>query len=194
MKSPHCPSRFFGKLFYFALIGFIVILLAAPVLAVLSVVLSMVLAILSFALAALVIVLPFAVLGFLVWAPLQAAFSGRPIEWRQLGRICKGIFNNVLGIPRRAWSMMTWSGRAAHEKVSGLSSHVGVVLFETFCGALVGFMLGITAANMPAQQQYGAMAGPGLGALIGAVLGALVGTSRIRVKDPGMEHSAEGVN
>ncbi len=87
--------------------------------------------------------------------------------------------------------MMTGSGKAAHEKITGLRSHIGVVLFETFCGALVGFMLGIMA---------GIYVGPtadrriGIGALIGAILGAFVGTSRIRVKDPRTEQSAEGVN
>ena len=194
MRSHHCPSHILGRLFYFALIGFIVLLLAGPVIAILSVALSMALAILSFAIAVLGILLPFAVLGFLIWAPLQAAFSDKPVEWRKLGRMCKGIFDLALSIPRRAWSIMAHSGRTAHDKLSGLSGNVGIVLFETFCGALVGLMLGILAANMWPQQNFGEMVGPLLGALIGAILGALVGTSRIRVKDPMVEHSGGGLS
>jgi hypothetical protein len=189
MRGRLCPTHFLGKIFSFALLGFLAILLVGPVIAVLSVFLSIVLAMLSFAIAALGILLPFAVLGFLVWAPLHALFSGRPVQWRTLGRMCKGILDIVLSIPRRAWSMMTGSGKAAQEKITGLSSHIGVVLFETFCGALVGFMLGVMAGNMSAAPDIGEVIG--IGVLIGAILGALVGTSRIQVKEP---QSAEGLN
>jgi hypothetical protein len=179
MRNSHCPSHILGKLFYFALIGFIVLLLAGPVIALLSVALSMALAILSFAIAVLAILLPFAVLGFLIWAPLQAAFSDKPVEWRKLGRMCKGILDLVLSMPRRAWSIMTYSSRTAHDKLSGLSGNVGIVLFETFCGAVVGFMLGVMVGKMSAPP-HDEMIGPG--ALIGAVLGALVGVSRISTR------------
>jgi hypothetical protein len=192
MPGPKCPSHIVGRIFYFAFIGFIAILLVGPVIGILSVVLSIGLALLSFAIAALGIILPFAILGFLVWAPLHAAFSGKPLEWRKLGRLCKGIFDKVFGVVRGASSMMTGSGRIFQQKLSGLSSNVGVILFETFCGALVGLLLAVIAEYMSASQRDLGLAIIGL--LIGAVLGALVGTSRIRVKEPRMEHSAEGIN
>jgi hypothetical protein len=192
MSGRLCPKYFLGRVFYFAFLGFLVLLLSGPALAFLGFAFSIALAIISFAIAILAVVLPFALLGFLIWAPLHALVSGKRVEWRILGRICYFFYDKLFRFPKRVLTGMSHSGQVVRQKVSGLSGHIRVILIETACGALVGFMLGVMADYMSGHPQIeGVIA---IGALIGAVLGALVGISRIQTIEPAIEQTVEAIN
>ena len=92
-----CPGRSIGKVCYFALIGFLALLLAGPVLGLLSVLFSIIVAIFSAALVAFVVILPFAILGFVIVAPIKALSTGRPVQWSRLGNLCQKLWRGILG-------------------------------------------------------------------------------------------------
>jgi len=188
MLQGSCPGRTIGKICYFAMIGFLGLLLAGPALGLLSVLLSIVLGIFSIALAAFVVILPFAILGFVIVAPIKALSTGEPIRWSRLGAMCRGLWQAILGV---AW----WCGRKVvgfvqflRRKAAALSIYVRGVFWEVVCGAGVGaFLGGMVALQDPAKPEII------IGAVIGAVLGALVGASRMDIKEPALTSPAEPI-
>ncbi|HEV2945817.1 MAG TPA: hypothetical protein VGX70_00480 [Gemmataceae bacterium] len=183
-----CPGRTIAKIGYFALIGLLAILLAGPVLGLLSILLSIVLAIFSIALTIFVVILPFAVLGFVIMAPIQAATSGRPVEWRRLGVMCKNLWRGSLGAALWCWRKLHQFVHLLRRKVAALSIYVRVVFWEVVCGAFVGgFLGGMVALHDPDKPEII------IGAALGAILGALVGASRVDVKDATFNSPAETV-
>jgi hypothetical protein len=186
MQLVGCPGRTIGKIAYFALIGLLAILLAGPVLGLLSLLLSIVLAVFSIALTVFVVILPFAVLGFMIMAPIQAVRSGKPIEWNRLGVICRNLWRGSLGAALWCWRKMMQFVHFLRRKVAALSIYVRLVFWEVVCGALVGgFMGGMVAFND--YQKLEIL----IGAALGAILGALVGASRMDVKETTFNSPAE---
>lgn len=181
-----CPGRTIGKIGYFALIGLLAILLAGPVLGLLSVLLSIVLAVFSIALTVFVVILPFAILGFVIMAPIQAARSGKPIEWNRLGVMCKNLWRGSLGTALWCWRKLVQFVHFLRRKVAALSIYVRLVFWEVVCGACVGgFMGGMVAFHDHQKPEIL------IGAALGAILGALVGASRMEVKEPTYNSPAE---
>jgi len=181
-----CPGRTIGKIGYFALIGLLAILLAGPVLGLLSLLLSIVLAVFSVALTVFVVILPFAILGFVIVAPIQALRSGKPIEWNRLGAICKNLWRGSLGTALWCWRKLVQFVHFLRRKVAALSIYVRVVFWEVVCGAFVGGFLGGMVALHDLDKPEII-----IGAALGAILGALVGASRVDVKDATFNSPAE---
>jgi hypothetical protein len=183
-----CPGRSIGKICYFALIGFLALLLAGPVLGLLSVLFSIIVAIFSAALVAFVVILPFAILGFVIVAPIKALSTGRPVQWSRLGNLCQKLWRGILGA---AW----WCSRKLvafiqflRWKAALFSIYVRVVFWEVVCGAGVGgFLGGMLAVHDPDKPEI--IIGP----IIGGILGALVGASRMDLKEPALQSPAEPV-
>lgn len=159
----------FRKLVLFTFLGVAVVVLAGPLLAVLSVLLSVMLGILWFA-----------AIGFLVWFPFRMLTAGREEALqgaRHLGRQCREALRGLGRAGLRVLRFFPWSlervrtgtthalrlsGRAAW----GTARVGGEVAVVAGCGALVG-------------AAYGALAGMvvPLTALAGAVIAGAVGAA-----------------
>ncbi len=188
MPSRCCPGHVLGKIGYFAAIGFLAILLAGPVLGLLSVVLSIALAIFSAALTVFIVILPFVIVGFVIMAPIEGALTGRPVQWSRLGDMCRGLWLKIWGLAWWFWKKLLGSLHFFRRKMAALSIYVRVVFWEVVCGALVGAFLGGMVALHDLDKPEIL-----IGALIGAILGAVVGTSRMEIKEPALGSSVESV-
>ncbi len=183
-----CPGRTVGKICYFALIGFLALVLAGPALGLLSLLVSVVLAIFSIALAAFIVILPFAILSFVIIAPIKAVSTGQPIRWSRLGAICRGLWRAILGVAWWCWRKLVGFVRFLRRKAAALSIYVRVVFWEVVCGAGVGGFLGWIVALHDLHKPEII-----IGATIGAVLGALVGASRMDIKESTLPSPAEPI-
>jgi hypothetical protein len=181
-----CPGHTFGKICYFALIGFLALLLAGPALGLLSVLLSIVLAIFSVALAAFVVILPFAILGFLIVARIKALSTGRPVDWRRLGSMCGSLWRGILGVAWWCWRKLVGFIQFLRKKAVALAVYIRAGYWEVLCGAGVGGFLGAAVAwnDLDKPEIF-------IGAALGAILGALVGISRADIKRPALTSPAE---
>ncbi len=182
------PGPTIGRIFYFALIGFLAILLAGPVLGLLSLLLSIFLTIFSVALTVFVVILPFAVLGFVIAAPIKAVTTGRPVEWNRLGAMCHQLWRSILGVAWWCWRKLVGFIGFLLRKGALLSVYVRVVFWEALCGAGVGgFLGGMIALHDPAKPEII------IGAVLGAALGCIVAASRMDIKEPALNSPAEPV-
>jgi hypothetical protein len=188
MASQCCPGHVLRRLGYFAAIGFLAILLAGPVLGLLSVLLSVALAIFSFALTVFVVALPFVIVGFVIMAPIEGALTGRPVEWRRLGDMCKGLWLKIWSLAWWFWKKLLGLMHFFRQKLAALSIYVRVVFWEVVCGALVGAFLGGMVGLHDLDNPY-----VPIGALIGAVLGAIVGASRMDIQAPAFGSPAQSI-
>jgi hypothetical protein len=186
MTSQCCPGHVLRKIGYFAAIGFLVILLAGPVLGLLSVVLSIAVAIFSVALSVFVVLLPFVIVGFVIMAPIEGALTGRPVQWSRLGDMCKGLWLKTWSLAWWFWKKLLGFLHFLRRKMAALSIYVRVVFWEVVCGALVGAFLGGMVALHDIDKPEII-----IGALIGAVLGAVVGASRMDVREPALGSPVE---
>jgi hypothetical protein len=180
MIDGSCPGRSIGKICYFALIGFLTIILAGPALGLLSLLLSLFLAIFSAAVTVFVVILPFAVLGFVIVAPIKAVTTGRPIQWNRLGAWCHELWRGILRVAWWCWRKLVGFLHFFRSKVALLTIYLrGAVIWEALCGAAVGgFLGGMLTLGDPDKPEII------IGAVLGAVLGALVGISRMDLKKP----------
>jgi hypothetical protein len=158
----------FRKFGYFAFMGVAALILAGPVIALLSLVISLILAVLS-------ILVPFAVIGLLIWLPIRI-LSGNPSKaWTEARKAGGVLWRSVLRPPLQLGKrLFSWFGNAFGAS-RGRAQQVGGILMETTCGAAVGALLGV-AAGMGKEEMY---ADAGLAAAVGAVVGLFVGFTRI---------------
>jgi hypothetical protein len=136
------------------LIGFGVLVLSGPIIAIVGT------------------LLPFALVGLLIWLVVRAIMLG-PL---MVGRIIGRTVHAVLAVPR-------WAGRTAFHGVrrvgqAGWStvSFVGSILLPAFAGALVGAMLGLIGG----MEHNDADVRVPAGAVIGAGIGLVAGVTRPR--------------
>ncbi len=186
MPSRCCPGHVIGKIGYFAAIGFLAILLAGPVLGLLSVVLSITLAIFSAALTVFIVILPFVIVGFVIMAPIEGALTGRPVQWSRLGDMCRGLWLKIWGLTWWFWKKLIGFLHFLRRKMAALLIYARVVFWEVICGALVGAFLGGMVALHDLDKPEIL-----IGALIGAILGAVVGASRMEIKEPALASPVE---
>jgi hypothetical protein len=161
------------KLALFALIGFGVVMLAGPILAVLSV------------------VVPFALVGFLVWGLFALVFQGKRLDWREVGaqvrqvggaglrlaaaplRAFSGVLGGVLLVTwflwRKFWGTVWFVVEIALLAVTG----VGV-------GALVGFLNRAQHPNLEVAVVGNAIIGGALAAVAGIVMTVLEKRGSVR--------------
>ena len=161
--------RLLRKIGFFALVGFAVIFLTGPVVAVLSFIISASLFVFFF-------LLPFAVLGLMVWLPIRLVFGKAQAARRDLWRTGQFVGRAAIAVPARTCGHLCSRARGAGERMRQLTSFIGTIFVETVSGALVGALLGSIAGF---QTQAWHIAVPA-GAVIGTGLGVIVGASRIR--------------
>jgi hypothetical protein len=173
MQNGCCPGQFFRRIGFFALLGFAATFLTGPIIAVISVVISLVLVVISF-------LLPLVILGLLIGIPLRAFGKGSAITWNDLCVLAVKVRGLAFGLLRHAGIV----GGKLHSLGSSLSStcqskahFVGGLFLEVLSGALVGALLG-AIPGFPHEFNYIMIA---CCAAVGALLGIFVGFSQIRL-------------
>ncbi|HEV3082781.1 MAG TPA: hypothetical protein VGY66_23555 [Gemmataceae bacterium] len=161
--------RVLRKIAFFALVGFAVIFLTGPVVAMLSFIISAGLFVLFF-------LLPFALLGLMVWLPIRLIFGKGRNARRDLWRTGRFVGRAAVVMPARACGHVYTRTLGLGERLHQLTCFIGTIFVETISGALVGALLGAIAGF---QTQAWHIAIPA-GAVIGTGLGVIVGASRIR--------------
>ncbi len=159
------------KILAMALIGFLVVTLAGPV----------------------VTLLGLALVGFIVWNVFQAIFAGRPVEVERarsrLGRMCRGMFRlarftalvmvrEFAYLGRTLGRKGAWLSRAAWERARNDAPLVGGFMVEVVSGTAIGGSLGLVIG----WRQPFLPAAIGIGAGAGAIAGILVGILNWRAR------------
>src|SRR5262245_11744909 len=83
---------------YLAVLGFLCVLLAGPVLAILGVVVSVAIAVLSALVGVFSALLPFILIGFLIYLP-WCLLQEKSNAWRALGRVTGHLFQTLVVKP-----------------------------------------------------------------------------------------------
>lgn len=177
MNEIHSSGGVFRKLALLVLIGFAVVFLSGPILAVLSMVLSF---------AAVFAV--FAMIGFLVWFPFRMLLVGRQAALadvqqltaaagRDFGRVGRAAAR-VLTVPARivtailgtALQVSWFAGKTAFSTVRFVTGMAFLALFGAVLGALCG--LAMTNGHQDAQSVMvmNTLVGAGLAVAAGIVL------------------------
>lgn len=162
--------RTFGSL---VLLGFLTLVLAPPVLGILTALLSLSVALTS-------VFLPFALLGLLVWVPYQLLIHGGEKTWQRTRAMAQGVGAKTLGVPLRmaggTWARACAVGQSVRDFNRQALRFVGIFLLEALSGALVGVLVAFLVA-----PDRGMNAGPAfLCAGVGGCLGALVAVARFK--------------
>jgi hypothetical protein len=174
----HHTATGFRHILLLALLGFGVVFLSGPVIALASIVLSVVVTVAA-------IVLVFALIGFLVWAPVYMIYAGREAAGERIahmGRAVGGTLRRLALIGGRtaAWPVGVASrlfrGGLYATKVTG--RFVAEVVIIGLTGAVLGAALGLGLSLMNHQSPahlvpLNALVGGGIAASVGAVLALL---------------------
>lgn len=174
MSNPYATAGVLSRLFFLTVLGFCVVILAGPVLALLSVLLSF-----------LLVGFAFAFVGFLVWAVVQVVVGGKQAAWRNIQDLGQAFRNTLSQFGRFALQTLRFPagvGRAVSTGASRLGRMLwaisrtiiraaGEVGVMTATGLLVGG--GAELIFGPKKPDHG-LPVP-LNILLGAALGCLVG-------------------
>jgi hypothetical protein len=172
MRFARGGGCFVRKVFCLAAIGFGVIVLSGPVIAIVSVFLGIVLSIAS-------VLFPFVLIGLVVGLPLRAIFGDKKTNWsdvqKRAGVVWRGSFvlpvRTANGVCRGAVTRFYGAG----ERIRSGAQSLGAFFIEVLCGAAVGTLFGLIASLEHPREDYLIYAGSA-----GAVLGIGVGLSRFR--------------
>lgn len=169
MDSQPTAADVLRKVLFLALFGFLAVILAGPVIAVCSVLLSVLLT-------AGLVLLPFVLIGFVVWLPFQALVLGRRIEWRRVGAsvqaLYTGLFSVVGGVFGSGFRLVKGVARRIGTAVLFLMSVALDVLGGALVGAVLGALGGLWHDDAPGRIP--------MGALVGAAVGFIVALTRSR--------------
>jgi hypothetical protein len=162
-------GRVVRKFAFLAFLGFLVIVLSGPVLAIVSTIFSLGLALLS-------VLLPFAFLGLLFWVPFRLLSRGAHVAGQDIRDTGKALGQIGFGVPYRACAQVCSGagefGQRVRTRTHAIGSLVGGILLETFSGAAVGTVLGVVESlRSHGSLQSTIMIGTGIGGLLGAVVG-----------------------
>lgn len=156
--------RTFGSL---VLLGFLTLVLAPPVLGILT-------ALLSVSVALTTAFLPLALIGLLVWVPYQLMTHGGEQTWQRTRDLVRGIVATTLGVPLRmaggTWVRACAVGQSVREFNRQAFRFVGVFLLEALSGALVGLLVAFLVAPDNSMSAGPAFLCAGIGAFLGAVV------------------------
>lgn len=147
-------------------------LLAGPVLAVLTAFLSLAIGLTS-------AFLPFALVGLLVWLPYHLFAKGPHQTWERLRAAWAGILASPLAMPFRFfgnfWVRSREVGQAALEFNRSVFRFLGYFLVEALSGSLIGLLVALMTGTEPLQGEHVALC---IG--VGACIGGAVGIARYR--------------
>jgi hypothetical protein len=172
MRNDRGPGCFVRKVFWLAALGFGVLFLSGPVIAIVCALLAVVLSIAS-------TLFPFVIIGLVVWLPFRAMFKGKQPEWSDVheraGKVWKAAFvmpvNTATDVCRGAVTRFQGAG----ERIKSGAQSLGAFFVEVISGAAVGALFGLIASLEHPRKEYLIYAGSA-----GAVMGIGVGLSRFR--------------
>jgi hypothetical protein len=158
VQSCHTAADVVRKTLLLAVLGVLAIFLSGPIIAVLSVVLSVG-----------VVVLFFASVGLLVWGLFRLATVGPEAAWRGVrelaGHVARGLVQ-VAGFCGRVAAEGLRRAQVAWRKAGAVARFAGEIGLVTACGVVIGAGVGaVTATHSP---------GTGLPVAANAVLGGLI--------------------
>jgi hypothetical protein len=157
------------------LIGFLVIMLAGPVLSLLGV------------------LLPFALVGLLVWIPFRLFVIGRQGGWTAVRQTTGRVLRTALAVPGRIVARVLRAAGWVLGLVFGLIGFVLRLALPTVAGVILGGALGVIGGiehnDVVFRAPAGALIGGGIGLLAGALRGRRPRPVIIRVA-PGELHRA----
>src|SRR5713101_5481319 len=163
MKNIEGAAEVLRKVFIFTLVGFLVVVLAGPLLTVLGV------------------LLPFALVGFLVWLPFQGFRLWRQGGWPSIRHAFGRAVRTVFAIP--VWLISRVAGGALW-LVRGVFGLIGFVLgiaFPTVAGAFLGAVLGLIGGVEHHDAEVRIPAGAAIGGGIGFLAGATRSRQRVKI-------------
>jgi hypothetical protein len=194
-STPHAlPGRpsgsLLGRILLLAVLGFMVIVLIGPLVAVMSAVLSVILSVAAVVLGLALAMLPFALIGLLVWGVYQAAAPGHEsarAAFKQRFKDFGRTFGRFTGIVCcRAYQAMRWttingmgclavagrgvrrSMQAIRQAAAGRSRTGARLALEMGCGAIL-------ATGLCLAMSGGAPEAIPVGILAGSILGGAIG-------------------
>lgn len=207
MNGFQATASLLRKIAFLAVVGFLVLTLTGPVIALVAAILSVIIAIVS-------VVLPFALIGFLVWTAFELVFGDRHLVLHRIRETGRAFYQGVVAGPLRAgaqscrgavnWSQTATRGAQGTAQVLGsvlalpfrLAATVarggfGVVRFvarkvagvgrffgEVFVEALCGAFVGALLAALGVTRGQDPETVILIGAGLGGVLGILLSASR----------------
>jgi hypothetical protein len=148
----HVLTSVLRKLVCLAVIGFLVVVLIGPILALLGVLIS------------------FALIGLLVWLPIRTLLYGKPFDWAKVKAVSRKYGGAVFGRCHHVADQALAHGHPVLEKVQAAGRFVALVFRETVCGALVGALLAVLRVPEASFHIKLVLLGAGIGALVGAVV------------------------
>jgi hypothetical protein len=173
-SAPHSAAGL-RHILFLALLGFSVLVLSGPIIAVASIVLSLVLT-------ASIVVLTFALIGFVVWAPIYFVYAGREAASEKIGnmgRALGGTLRRLGHVGRRAVEVPAYfvarvfRGGLHVTKVTGrfVAEVVMLGMGGAALGAIVGLVFSAMSGQSPAHNvPLNALAGGGIAAAAGVVM------------------------
>jgi hypothetical protein len=189
----HPPGSLLGRLLLLAALGFLVLIMIGPLVAVVSAVLSVIVSVAAVVLSLAVALLPLALIGLLVWGVYQAAAPGRESagmafkqRFKDFGRTFGRFTGQTIRWTYRAmrwtsvkgWDCLAVAGRgvrrsvlAIRQTVSGRGRVLARMGLEIACGAILATGVCLAASD-------GAPEAIPVGILAGAILGGAIGISR----------------
>jgi hypothetical protein len=168
MESPQTAADVLRKVLFLALFGFLAVMLAGPVLALVSIFISLILSVVA-------VVLPFALIGLLLWLPFQALVLGRKIDWHKIGRaggvFFRGAFGALGGVVRGGFRILG----AVGSKLKAVALFVSRIVLDLVGGALAGGVLGVIGGKIHGDVEGRVP----IAMLIGAGVGLVVALARL---------------
>jgi hypothetical protein len=146
MQSLRATADIVRRIGLLALLGFGVVVLAGPILAVLSVVLSFALVIGSFAL-----------VGLLAWGAFQFALHGQQVAWQNIRALGQNL-------GRHAFTLGQGLGRV----LAFIPRSVGLILTGVLFVVVLVWRMAWTLVRVFAEVAFLALCGLGVGAFVGA--------------------------
>ena len=152
METGHLFTAVLRKLALLALIGFLVVVLIGPILAMLGVLVS------------------FAFIGLVVWLPIRTLLYGKPFEWHQVREASRRCGGAVWGGWNRLAGGAVGEGNLVLEKVQATGRVLAAIVREAACGALVGALLGMVVGPDGSDPPPSMLIGAGFGAMLGILV------------------------
>ena len=162
-------------LVFLAVLGLAVVVLAGPVIALGSVVLSVVLTLGS-------LLLVFAVIGFVVWAPVYFLYAGREEAGERIGAMRRSVGGAIQHLVRIGTQAVVLPVRFVGRLFRGglytakvMGQFVGEVVLVGLTGTAIGAALGLTLAAVNNQNPgdvipINAAVGGGIASVVGVAL------------------------
>jgi hypothetical protein len=147
MQTLRATADLVRRIALLALLGFGVVILAGPILAVLSVLLSFAMVILAFAL-----------VGFLAWSGFQLLLHGRHVAW-----------NNIQGLGQNLGSHVLTLGRGLGRGLAFIPWLIGMLLAGVFFAVRFVLRMAWATTRFAVEVAFMGLCGVALGAAVGSM-------------------------